>query len=169
MALVDVKNIPSTLFDQLLALNDLVQALKDTNNLNDIVSTLRTERDTVKKQYDDLAALKVADDLTTKNLNDATAKNNQSVSDLEAATNDANVAKANSDAALNKAQLAQKSLAQSQSDFYEKVTAANSDLDQREKAVSVREDAAKKSQADADAMRQDYQDKLDNLKKLTGG
>lgn len=167
--LVNIKEIPSSLFDQLLILNDLVQTLKDTSNFNDLIAQLRTERDDVKKQYDDLAVLKSADDQTTKDLTAATAANNASIATLQAAQTNADQSKAASDSSANKAAQAQKALAQAQADFDAKAAAANADLADRERAVSLREAVATKAQNDADAMKYDYTTKLEALQKITGG
>lgn len=169
MGISNIKNIPSSLFDQLLALNSLVQTIKDTSNLNDIVAQLQTERDAVKKQYDDLATLKAQDDQTTKDLNAATAANNASIDTLEAVQTNSDQSKAASDASANKAAQAQKALAQAQADFDAKTAAANADLANREQAVATREAVATKAQNDADIMKSDYATKLAALQKITSG
>jgi len=168
MAIVNIKEIPASLFDQLLALNDLVQTLKDTKNLSDIVGKIKSERDATKKQYDDLAALKAQEDVSTKQLQDATDENLQSIADLNTAKQDAAQTKEACDISINKASTSMKLLAQAQADFDAKTALENSDLAKREAAVSDREKAASDAQSQADDLKADYQDRLDNIKKLAG-
>lgn len=168
MAISNIKEIPASLFDQLLALNDLVQTIRDTDNLNEIVKTLQDERDATKKQYDDLTTLKVANDLTAKQLKDATDANNQSIADLEQAKNDAANAQANADASIQKSQTLIKQLTQVQNDYAAQVQSKEADLSQRMSDVTARESAAAQTQTQANNMKSEYETKLDALKSITG-
>lgn len=169
MSLSQTKTLSPSLLEQLLALNDLVKTVANTKNLDEIISNLRQEQSALKKQYDDLSVLKNADEATTKALNEATLANRKSEESARTAKKEADDALANSNAQISKASQAQKSLAQAQADLDAKTLATNNDLSQRLSFVADRETKAKEALDAANKLKDEYESKLNNLKKITGG
>lgn len=166
MGIVDIKNVPNNLWDQLITLKDLANTVHEIPE--DIIDNIRSELTDLKKKSDDLQVLKAANDITTQNLKDAMDANTKSIDDLNAAQIASDQSAAVAIAQLNKANAAQKVLAQAQTDFDARTSAANDALAAREKAISDREMMVTQREKDADALKDDYQEKLDNLKKLAG-
>lgn len=166
--LMDSKVITVSSLDQLLQFNNLISSIVDNNNLAKIIQSIRDEQDKLKGQYDDLTSLQASQQASAKDLVSQTAINNQSIADLQKAKSDANNAQASADASVNKSQSLLKTLAQAQIDYDAKTQSALDDVQKRQQELSVKEQAVSDDQAAADALKSEYDEKINTLKKLTG-
>lgn len=162
------KNINQQSLDQLSQFNDLIRLIIDNKNLADIINNIKDQQDSLKKQYDDLSNLKVMQDASAKDLADQTQKNLKSISDLNDAKSDSDASKNSAAASIEKSQILLKSLAQAQSIFDANSKNANDALSEREADISQREIDVKNALDSANALKDEYEEKLDALKKLAG-
>lgn len=158
--------LPDQLLSLLMELGNLVQSLSE-GNYKKIISDIKAEKDKLNNEKKDLSELMAQDAQKTKELSVATEENNKSISDLERLKLEANQAKAEADAQINKASIAKRELEDAQEVYNEKIKNDNAALSAREAAVSVREAAVKQGERENEMMRDELQTKLDNLKKIT--
>lgn len=154
--------------DQLFQLTELVNAITDKKNLADIITNIQAEQTKVRSAYDDLAALKAADDETAKNLALETGKNTKVLSDLNDERKALDESRANAETSISKSQTLLKQLEQAQREYDTRVRTTDQALSQRSQALTDRETIVAALQAKVDAMKLDYDTKLDAIKKLAG-
>lgn len=162
------KEISVNVLDQLQQFSDLIKSITNNDNLSVIISDLKDQKNDLQNKYNDFQTLKLQQDNSASILARSTSDNNQSIIDLQKAKDDSSQAKKNADASISKSQSLLKSLDQAQADYDEKTRAGLADIAQKTKDLADAQEAVRAAQDAADALKSEYDEKINNLKKLTG-
>ena len=147
--------------------------LETLQQLNELIDDLRGDNFTdhieeLKKKTDEFNASKAAADPAVLNLSVATQENNKSIIEVKQAIATLEGSKLELDRKLNNIGIEQKKVEQSRKDIEKRIFEADAELEQKAKALVLRENKVSERHKAAEALISEYTVKLANLKKITG-